>query len=71
MTQTETQKQMILEWLLVGLSLTPLQAIQYFGCTKASTRVSELLDDGFPIRKDTVRVKNRFGKYVYVMSYKI
>lgn len=71
MTQTETQKQMILEWLLLGLKLTPMQSIVLFGCTKAATRVSELLDDGFPIQKRFVKVKNRYGKDVHVMQYSL
>lgn len=66
---SNTQKQQILEWLLLGLKLTPMQAIQYLGITKAATRVSELLDDGFPIQKRFVKVKNRYGKQVQVMSY--
>lgn len=68
---SNTQKQQILEWLLLGLKLTPMQAIQYFGITKAATRVSELLDDGFPIQKRFVKVKNRYGKDVHVMQYSL
>lgn len=69
MTQTDTQKEMILEWLLLGLPLTPMESIKRFGCTKLSTRVCELVQDGFPISKRWVEVRNRFGKKVKVMQY--
>lgn len=71
MTQTETQKAMILEWLLVGLKLTPSKAWVFMGCSKLSTRCSELIQDGFPIQKRFVKVKNRYGKDVHVMQYSL
>lgn len=71
MTQTETQKEAILEYLLCGLKLTPSVAWMLFGCSKLATRVSELRQDNFPIQKRFVKVKNRYGKDVHVMQYSI
>lgn len=48
--QTESQKQMILEHLLTGCSITTLEALMWFNCMKASNRVSELKDQGWPIQ---------------------
>jgi hypothetical protein len=48
--QAEGQKQRILEWLLTGCSLTPMQAYKYFGCMKLATRLSELKDEGWVIQ---------------------
>lgn len=64
---TETQKQQILEWLLLGLSLTPWEAIKYFGCTKLATRCSEFIREGWPIKKEWVTVNS--GKKV--KTYKL
>lgn len=67
-----TQKQQVLEWLLLGLKLTPMQAIQYLGITKLATRASEIIrEDKFPIQKRFVKVKNRYGKDVHVMQYSL
>jgi helix-turn-helix protein len=71
MTQTETQKEAILEYLLCGLKLTPAVAWMLFGCSKLATRVSELRKDNFPIQKRFVKVKNRYGKDVHVMQYSL
>jgi hypothetical protein len=61
----ETQKQQILEWLLLGLPITPMEALQMFGTFKLSTRCSELIADGFPIQKETITLENgkRVTKY--------
>jgi hypothetical protein len=70
---TETQKERILDWLLLGLPLTALTALKIGGGMKASTRISELRDEGWKdyIKKEPVKVKNANGKYVVVTRYSI
>jgi hypothetical protein len=69
MKTMETQTQMILNALSTGERLTPMDAIKRIGCTKLSTRISELRRDGFKIQSEMIAVKNRFGKVVHVKQY--
>lgn len=73
MTQTETQKAKLLEWLLLGLPITGLTALK-IGCgMKAATRLSELRKDGWEdfIKRTPVKVKNANGRMVTVTQYQI
>ena len=63
-----TQKNLILADLKRGKVLTPIDSIKLHGCTKLSTRCSELIDEGYKIKKKMVKVKTRFGA-TNVMSY--
>lgn len=47
--QTETQKEGILNHLLLGLTLTGLEALELFGTMKLATRCSELKAEQWPI----------------------
>lgn len=59
---TESQKQSILNDLLTGIRLTGLDILKNYGCIKASNRISELKADGYPIEKEMVDVKTKFGE---------
>jgi len=62
MTQTEA----ILGWLKAGHSLTPLEALERFGCLRAAARVKELREAGHPIESKFVKQgRKRFARYVY------
>jgi hypothetical protein len=66
---TESQKAMILEYLLTGARFTTLEAIQKFNCLKASNRISELKKQGWKI--ESVRVDLPSNKRVaqYYMPF--
>ena len=67
-----TQKEMVLKYMKDFGSITPWQAIKDLGCTKLSTRVSELINkDGFQINKETVYAKNRYGKRTSYTRYSL
>ncbi len=70
---TETQKQAIADWLLLGNELDSLSAIKLFGCTKLSTRIGELeRENKLPtIKRDWKEVKTRFCDKVKVRTYKV
>ncbi len=59
--KTETQKKLILDYLLTGCRMTGLDALRIAGCIKASNRISELRTDGFSIRDEWKEIKTRFG----------
>lgn len=68
-----SQKKRILRHLQEGWTLTPIQAIDLYGCTKLATRISELInEDGHTeIRKEMVFVPTAGGKMTRVMQYSI
>lgn len=59
--QTESQKQQILNDLMLGLKLTGLDILKNYGCIKGSNRISELCAEGYPIDKKMIEVKTKFG----------
>jgi hypothetical protein len=59
---TQTQDQMILEFLLTGCGLTPLQALQWFGCLRLASRINTLRNQGFVIH--TMMVKTKSNKHI-------
>ena len=65
-----TQTEDILNYLLLGLPLTPLEAVRKFSCLKLASRCSEYIRDGYPIEKTPVMVKTRYGS-VRIMKYQI
>lgn len=44
-----TQRERIRKWLEEGNTLTPLQALDLFGCFRLSGRILELREAGMPI----------------------
>ena len=46
------QNNEILSWLKTGKTLTPLDALNYFGCFRLSARIYDLKEDGWPIQCD-------------------
>lgn len=48
----ESQTKRILEHLQSGKSITPIDALNLFGCFRLSARIKDLRDDKFDIRTD-------------------
>lgn len=71
--RTFSQKKRILLALQAGKTLTPMDAIREFGCTKLASRVSDLiLKEGHnEIQKRMVWVTTADGDQAHVMSYYI
>jgi len=68
-----TQNEMIYNHLVEFGSITPMKAIEEYGCMRLAARISELKegmkDTGLTIRTDMVQRKNRFGKTVSFAEY--
>lgn len=59
-----TQTQRILIYLKTGKSLTPLEALQKFGCLRLAARISDLRSQGHTIWTDYVQKdKKIFAAY--------
>ena len=57
-----TQTQSIADYLKSGNSLTPLQALEMFGCFRLAARIKELKDSGYSINTHKLKLPN--GKSV-------
>lgn len=64
-----TQKERIKDYLDTGKSLTRLDAFNKIGTMKLPERISELIDMGYPIKKEWIKVTNRFNEQIRVMKY--
>ena len=57
--KTESQNALIKSWLLNGKSITPLDALNMFGCFRLSARIANLRDEGLPIVTDMVTINDK------------
>ena len=65
------QQQRIIDYMVEFGSITPMQAFADLGITKLATRVSELIADGYIIKKERVKAKNRYGDAVNFTRYSL
>ena len=49
--------------------ITPLQAMDKFGCMRLSGRIHDLREMGYEINSEIVEVKNRYGEKCRVARY--
>ena len=64
MKQTESQRKRILKHLQQFKPLTPIQALNLFGCFRLSARIKELREDGYNITTEMIREGNKkFAQY--------
>lgn len=60
--KSTTQK--IREWLEAGRSITPLQALNKWGCMRLGARINDLRNEGWEIVTEIIeRDGKRFAKY--------
>jgi len=55
----KTQNEQILRHLKRGRKITPLQALNLYGCLRLSGRILELREQGHPIKSEMVKVNNK------------
>lgn len=65
-----SQSSEILNHLNIHGSITSMQAINSFGCTRLAARIKELELRGYSIPRETVEVTNRIGRTCRVTLYK-
>lgn len=51
--------------------ITPLQAMDHFGCMRLSGRIHDLREMGYTISSDLVEVRNRYGEKCRVSQYRL
>lgn len=58
------QKYQILNHLQSGKKITPLEALDQFGCMRLASRINELRDEGYPIETKMMSDKDkRWAEY--------
>lgn len=63
-----TQCERVLKYIEDFGSITSLQAME-LGCMRLASRIADLKRMGIPIRKRSVKAKNRYGETVYFAEY--
>lgn len=64
MKNTESQLSRIKEHLLKGCGISPLFALNKFGCFRLAARISDLRDEGMTIKTEMVEYDSkRFARY--------
>lgn len=66
-----SQNDKILRYMHEAGSITPMEAIEQFGCMRLAARISELRAQGVAIKKETVKRRNRFGEPVSYARYSL
>lgn len=66
-----TQNEMILDHLKTFGRITPMKALEEYGCMRLSARIADLKERGYRdnIRTEFISRKNRFGKTVTFAEY--
>lgn len=64
-----SQLDQILAALENGDSLTALDALEAYGCSRLASRINDLKKRGVPIQKRTASSKNRYGEKVSYAEY--
>ncbi len=68
----KTQNDMILRHLQTHKKgITPLTAMEKYGCMRLSGRIFELKRMGYDIQTEMIAVRNRDGETCYVANYKL
>lgn len=65
------QREQIYDYIVVFGSITPMDAFTDLGITKLATRVSEMREAGTDIIGEWESTKNRYGKTVRYMRYRL
>lgn len=64
-----TQAVRIIEYITAHGSITQKQAFEDLGCGRLGARIFELKEQGYPIERRMVTVRNRFGEECRVAEY--
>ncbi len=69
MNHTESQTTQIINYLKTGKTLTPLEALNHFGCWALSSRISDIKKQGYKIASVPVKVgKKNVAQYSFILE---
>ena len=62
--KTSSQTEKIIQWLKLGHSITPIDALKMFGCFRLGARIHDLKQKGYEIKSELIeRDGKRFAEY--------
>ena len=62
--KTSSQTEKIIQWLKLGHSITPINALKMFGCFRLSGRIHELKSKGYDIKTNMIEMQDKkFAEY--------
>jgi hypothetical protein len=66
-----TQAERVLAYIEKCGSITQYEALNDLGVMRLASRISDLRRNGYPIKSETVAVKNRFEETCYIKRYSL
>jgi hypothetical protein len=66
-----SQNDKILEWLKTGKAITPIDALNMFGCFRLAARIADLRKSGYDISTTTILKRNDDGKVKQYAEYRL
>lgn len=66
-----TQTERILQYIETFGSITQYEALKDLGVMRLASRISDLKKQGYPIKGETIAVKNRFEEDCYIKRYSL
>lgn len=66
-----TQCDRVLQYMKDFGSITQIEALSNFGILRLASRISELKSNGYAIKKQMIKVKNRYGENCSVARYSL
>ena len=67
----KSQCEKIVEYMHKHGTITPKEAEKYIGCMRLASRICDLKGQGYAIRSERVKVKNRDGEEVPIARYSL
>lgn len=67
----KSQKNAVLQYLLDGNTLTTIEAVDMFGCTRLPARINDFRAEGFKIADVWVENTTRYGTPTRYKAYKV
>lgn len=67
----DTQVDRTLRFMVENGSITSLQAISEFGCTRLADVIFKIRRRGIDVKTETISVKNRYGETAHVARYSL
>ena len=64
-----TQTDMILRFMLDGNTITPLEALDHFGCFRLASRICDIERKGYRVERKIISKKNMYGKTIRHAKY--
>lgn len=62
-TRKKSQKQQILDYMLDGNEITPIDALNKFGCFRLGARIADLKKDGYDIKTRIAKGDKNYAIY--------